>query len=140
MRIGVQNLIALKQFAFVFKPLDNLFVGVFYKKALVFGYLAGKLTFGIDGTNGRHTGGFKNAVIVFTETRSRVNNARSVFGGNEVAEEHAEGTLSRFLVRAVFVGRQMFKIRKKRFVPQAFKLGSFFCPQYFRLRFAVFFF
>ena len=73
-----------------------------------------KAAFGVDRFGTGNTRTLKKLAVVFAEAGRRMNDARTVFGRNEVPVEYSERA-----GRSVVHYREMFKIRKKRFVGRA---------------------
>ena len=114
MRIGVHDRFPFDEFSFGFQTRHDVFVAVFYEAAFVVGHFMRKAAFGVDRFGTGNTRTLKKLAVVFAETGRRMDDARTVFGRNEISVEYSERA-----GRSVVHYRQMFKIRKKRFVGRA---------------------
>ena len=120
-RIRVGILLFFNQKAFFFQQLHNRFVGFKNLFALIVGNFGGKFTGFVNRTDNREiliisAAGLK---VVLAEARGNMDNAGTVFGGDEGSAQHFKSAL-------VF---QLFEIRKHRLIAHTDQIFAFQRPR-----------
>ena len=119
--IGVKDLVPLDQLPFSLEAVQNVLVAIFDEPALIIGHLAGEFTLGVDGADGADARALEHRIVILTEPRRGVDDARAIAVRDVVADKHGEGTVFGL------VGKK----REQRLVPQAAEFRTFLGPDDF---------